>query len=440
RQISDPRMGRKCACRPSNKQMQSTASRRPRLSSGSPRNSPAEGSSRRRPGLRQLSVAPDWRRPRWHQKSPALDELANLYCSARQQQGECECQVQLGRETAAARRGNGAEFGVQTPSESASSRRRGRRCRPFEARRLPDGVRRRVSSRRRAAAVKQDGDFKVPARGAAQILGDACESPAPSRNPRCHPSPSPSATPKPTPASPSNPFFKAISASPDVSELRLTLQQALGQGERCRFRSALAEYKSSGGVDRLIGRLAEIFQAAARSPRQVVRAASRPPYGSCWPAMSSAVSAWPKAAADGLAKAVAAITGGGAVLADQSTAASKAKGVKQCPRCKLVVRRRSLRKLTQRDGEAIRSGAAEEAAKANDFDSTVAHNRNSAVLPPPASVDALVNSVCQTACSGAYRHPQLHGHVAYGTPPASGCERTRAKWTTSCFAWECWPL
>uniref|UniRef100_A0A1I8FGZ6 HELICc2 domain-containing protein n=1 Tax=Macrostomum lignano TaxID=282301 RepID=A0A1I8FGZ6_9PLAT len=210
-----------------------------------------------------------------------------------------------------------------------------------------------------AAAVKQDGDFKVPL-AARQILGDACESPAPSRNPRCHPSPSPSATPKPTPGLAFKSVSKPSPPSPDVSELRLTLQQALGQGERCRFRSAPAEYKSSGGSGPR-GEPAAVRQLLFGLGR-LIRTPDRARYEQCRERLA-------EAAADGLAKAVAAITGGGAVLADQSTAG-----------------------LTQQS-----------------------HNRNSAVLPPPASVDALVNSVCQTACSGAYRHPQLHGHVAYGT-------------------------
>uniref|UniRef100_A0A1I8IUR6 Regulator of telomere elongation helicase 1 homolog n=1 Tax=Macrostomum lignano TaxID=282301 RepID=A0A1I8IUR6_9PLAT len=329
-----------------------------------------------------------------------------------------------------------AQNSVQTPSESASSRvEEGAAGRSKHVAFQTESA--AESQADAAAAVKQDGDFKVPlaappnSRRRLRISGSVAKS-------SLSPSPSPSATPKPTPASPSNPFSKPSPPSPDVSELRLTLQQALGQGERCRFRSALAEYKSSGGVDRLIGRLAEIFQAAARvasagGPRgepaavrqllfglgRLIRTPDRARYEQCRERLA-------EAAADGLAKAVAAITGGGAVLADQSTAASKAKvddldegeddddgaalrppakrlksgmkceacktadadtplaapcdhiccflcwrsiievGVKQCPRCKLVVRRRSLRKLTQRDGEAIRQRAAEEAAKAND--------------------------------------------------------------------------
>ncbi|PAA58021.1 hypothetical protein BOX15_Mlig027287g1 [Macrostomum lignano] len=269
-----------------------------------------------------------------YEKSPALDELANLYCSADSNKENANAKSSLG-ERLRLHEEEMAQNSVQTPSESASSRvEEGAAGRSKHVAFQTESA--AESQADAAAAVKQDGDFKVPlaappnSRRRLRISGSVAKS-------SLSPSPSPSATPKPTPASPSNPFSKPSPPSPDVSELRLTLQQALGQGERCRFRSALAEYKSSGGVDRLIGRLAEIFQAAARvasagGPRgepaavrqllfglgRLIRTPDRARYEQCRERLA-------EAAADGLAKAVAAITGGGAVLADQSTAASKAK-------------------------------------------------------------------------------------------------------------------
>uniref|UniRef100_A0A1I8FQJ6 HELICc2 domain-containing protein n=1 Tax=Macrostomum lignano TaxID=282301 RepID=A0A1I8FQJ6_9PLAT len=234
-----------------------------------------------------------------------------------------------------------AQNSVQTPSDGRLLQGRGRRCRPFEARRLPDGVRRRVSSRRRCQARRR---FQSAARCAAQILGDAAnlrlrrEILAVTIRRRRR------RRQKPTPASPSNPFSKPSPPSPDLS----------AKANGADSGRPLAEYKSS----------AELTVCLAGWPRF-----SKPPLGVASAGWSRGEPAAVRQLLFGLGRlnpdagqgpyeqcrerlAEAALMG----WPRRSPPSREAARVSSNgPRCKLVVRRRSAcAKLTQRDGEAIR--------------------------------------------------------------------------------------
>uniref|UniRef100_A0A1I8FIH0 ULP_PROTEASE domain-containing protein n=1 Tax=Macrostomum lignano TaxID=282301 RepID=A0A1I8FIH0_9PLAT len=297
-----------------------------------------------------------------YEKSPALDELANLRNGAEFGPDALEG-APPGVEEGAAGRSKHVAFQTESAAESQAD-----------------------------AAVKQDGDFKVPLAAPPNFSATLANLRSVAKS-SLSPSPSPSATPKPTPASPSNPFSTisafAISAFAGMCpNFGLTLQQALGQERTVQIPVGPGRVPNPrGGVDRLLWPAGRGFPSPPLgSPRQVVARAS--------------------------GRRTAAAFGLGRLIRTPDRARYE-----QVPE-----------EDDDLDGAALRPPAK--------------RLKTRRVLPPPASFDALVKLRCaRRPASAAYRHRScMPSRGLPGTAGFTDASGTRAKCDYIMLRHGCWPL